>query len=435
MAYKIAVMGMGYVGLVNAVGLADFGHHVIGADIDDKKISQLKAGNIPIYEPGLDGYLHRNVRTGRLKFTDNIEESINWGEVIFITVGTPSTDDGDVDLSQIEGIVTTIANNLNNYKVIVIKSTVPVGTTRKIKEFLIKRVEHSQFDVVMNPEFLREGKALYDFFHPDRVVVGIENDSSIEIMKEIYRPLYLIETPFVFCNYETAELIKYASNAFLATKISFINQVANLCEAVGADIHIVAKAMGMDGRIGSKFLHPGPGFGGSCLPKDTRALVKIGDKYAVNMSLIKEVIKINEQQRLVVVNKIKRLLHTLKDKTIAILGVAFKAETDDIRESSAITIIKQLLKEGATIKVTDPEALHNARRIFGNSVKYCENEYEAIKNADAMVILTEWNAYRDIDLTIAKKYMRGNVIVDARNVLNPKVAKNLGFIYEGMGRR
>ncbi|APT76067.1 UDP-glucose 6-dehydrogenase [Marinitoga sp. 1137] len=433
MSRKITVIGTGYVGLVVAVGLADFGNHVIGVDIDENKIENLKKGISPIYEPGIEEYLTRNLNSGRLKFSTEIDKAIQESEVIFIGVGTPPKENGEADLSYVFDVAETIANNLNDYKVVVVKSTVPVGTNRKIKEFIKEKSGTDNFDVVSNPEFLREGKAVYDFFHPDRVVIGYESEKSKEIMEDIYRSLYLIQTPFVWCNLETAEMIKYASNAFLATKITFINQIANLCEAVGADVHKVAKAMGMDGRISPKFLHPGPGYGGSCFPKDTKALVEIGRKNNVDMSLVKEVINANEKQKERMVEKLEKYMD-LKDKKIGILGLAFKAETDDIRESPAITIINKLIEKGAKVIAHDPKAIENAKKIFGDKIDYVDNEYKAMNDADALMIITEWNEYRNLDLEMVKKLMKGNIILDTRNVLDRKKIKEMGFVYEGVGR-
>ncbi len=443
MAKKIAVIGTGYVGLVTGVGLSDFGHYVTCVDIDETKIKKLNKGKLTIYEPGLEEYFKRNLESGRLKFSNDVGEAVEDAEVVFIAVGTPPTDDGDVDLSFLFHAVEEIAKNLKGYKVIVTKSTVPVGTNREIERRIREIAQSDNFDVVSNPEFLREGHAIHDFFHPNRVVIGTESERARIIMKEVYRPLYLIETPFIFCNFETAELIKYASNAFLATKITFINQIANLAEKIGADVHVIAKAMGMDGRISPKFLHPGPGFGGSCLPKDIKALVKMGIKYNVRMGLIEEVIKSNKEQHLIMVKKLEKLLGDLTDKIIAALGAAFKAETDDIRESPALSIVKILIEKGAYVKLADPKAIHNAKRELKESFKkkkklnidFFVSEYDAVKNADAVIILTEWNVYRDLDLEKIKKFMRGNVILDTRNVLDPQKVKQYGFIYEGVGRK
>jgi UDPglucose 6-dehydrogenase len=327
--------------------------------------------------------------------------------------------------------VDEIRKNLNTEKVVVIKSTVPVGTNRIIQNKL--KAGGKTADVVSNPEFLREGKAIQDFFHPDRIIIGVETEKARNTMQDIYRSLYLIQTPVVWCNLETAELIKYASNAFLAAKITFINQVANLCDAVGADIHVVAKAMGMDGRISPKFLHPGPGFGGSCFPKDLKALAAMGNEHGVHMSVVEEVIASNQAQKLLVIEKLKAMLGSLAEKTVAVLGLAFKAETDDVRESPAVTIVDGLLKEGCRIKAHDPIAMKNFGREFPD-LMYCDHEYEALQNADALLICTEWNEYRNLDLEKVKQSMEGNVILDTRNLLDKEQVKKLGFIYRGMGR-
>jgi UDPglucose 6-dehydrogenase len=435
MSKKITIIGTGYVGLIAAIGFADFGNEVIGVDLDKEKIDNLNKGISPIYEQGIYDYLERNLKSKRLSFSTDIGTSIRDSEIIFIAVGTPPKDNGEADLSQIESVVKEICNNLNEYKVIVTKSTVPVGTNRWIKNYIKKETASSNFDVVSNPEFLREGKAIIDFFHPDRVVVGYESERAKDMIKDIYRSLYLIETPFVWCNYETAELIKYTNNAFLATKITFINQIANLSEAIGADVNQVAKAVGMDGRINSKFLHAGPGYGGSCFPKDTRALVQIGAKYKVNMSLVKEVINSNELQKDRMVEKLKNNIGNLNNKCIAVLGLAFKSETDDIRESPAISIINVLIKNNAKVKVHDPKAIENTKKIFGEKIEYCNSELAAIKDADALILVTDWNEYRNINLEIAANIMKNKVIIDTRNILNAERAKELGFIYEGVGRK
>mgnify|MGYP000892641064 FL=1 len=395
MSSRISVIGTGYVGLVTGTALADFGNRVICVDIDKAKIDMLNNGQIPIYESGLKELVDKNFREGRLAFTTDIDRAIEESEVVFIGVGTPSKNDGEADLSCVEAVVESIARNLNGYKVIVTKSTVPVGTNRWIKKKILEKQGKKDFDIVSNPEFLREGRAVHDVFHPDRVVIGYESERAKEIIQDIYKVLYLIETPFLFCNLETAELIKYASNAFLSTKITFINQIANLCEAVGADVHKVAKGMGMDGRISPKFLHPGPGYGGSCLPKDTKALVEIGDKNNVDMSLVKEVLSSNEKQKARMVEKLEKLFEgDLKDKKIGILGLAFKAETDDMRESPSVVIINELLKRGAKVVAHDPQAMENAKTIFGENIEYANSEYKVMNNSDAIMILTEWNQYR-----------------------------------------
>ncbi len=434
MAKRIAIVGTGYVGLVTGMSLADFGNRVVCVDVDKTKIDMLKAGQIPIYEPGLKEPLDKNVREGRLSFTTDVDDAIKNSEVVFIGVGTPPKENGEADLSYVESVVDSISKNLDGYKVIVTKSTVPVGTNRWIKEEISKKTDSTDFDVVSNPEFLREGHAVHDVFHPDRVVIGHETEKAKEIMIDIYRALYLIETPFLFCNLETAELIKYASNAFLATKITFINQVANLCEEIGADVHKVAKGMGMDGRISPKFLHPGPGYGGSCFPKDTRALVEIGKKCGIDMSLVAEVVRANENQKHRMVDKLEKKLKDLKGKRIGILGLAFKAETDDMRESSSIVVIQKLVERGASVIAHDPQAMNNAKQIFGDSIEYADNEYKVMNNADAIVILTEWNQYRSLDLEMAAKLMKGKVILDTRNLLDIERIEKLGFDYEGVGR-
>ncbi|WP_026882619.1 UDP-glucose dehydrogenase family protein [Clostridium akagii] len=435
MSKRIAVVGTGYVGLIAAIGFSDFGNQVIGVDIDKEKIDNLNKGISPIYEQGVYDYLDRNLKSKRLRFSSNIDESMRQSEVIFIGVGTPPKGDGEADLSQVKSVVKTICKNLNGYKVIVLKSTVPIGTNRWVRDYIKKETNSDNFDVVSNPEFLREGKAITDFFHPDRVVVGYESEKSKEIIKDIYRSLYLIETPFVWCNYETAELIKYANNAYLATKITFINQIANLSETIGADVKLVAKAMGMDGRINSKFLHPGAGYGGSCFPKDTNALAKIGDNYGVDMSLVKEVIHSNELQKTRMVKKLQGLTGDLNNKCIAVLGLSFKPETDDMRESPAISIIKDLIKNNSVIKVHDPKAMDNAKKIFGEKLIYCDTALDTVKNADALILVTDWNEYRSLDLNTVGNLMKNKIILDTRNMLEPEDAKSLGFIYEGVGRK
>lgn len=435
---KIAIIGTGYVGLVTGVGLADFGNNVTCVDNDSSKIDLLKKGVIPIYEPGLEEYLKRNLEANRITFTTDIKSTIRDNDVIFIAVGTPSDNDGSADLSAVLDVAHEISKNIDRYKTIVIKSTVPVGTNKIIRELIINESGFEDFDVVSNPEFLREGKAIQDFTKPDRVVVGITSEKAKEIMEQIYRPLNIREVPFIFCSPQEAELVKYASNAFLAAKITFTNEIANLCEAFNADIHNVTKAVGMDGRIGSKFLHPGPGYGGSCFPKDTKALVKIGDKYGVEMLLTEHVIMCNEAQKLRMVEKLKKLMNvdTLKGKTIGVLGLAFKAETDDIRESPAIAILDKLLNEGAIIKAHDPKAIDQMKKIYKeNVVTYCASEYDAVANADALMILTEWNQYRGIDLIRIKNLMKGKYILDCRNILDPEAVKSFGFFYEGVGRK
>ena len=434
MSNKICVVGTGYVGLIAAVGLSDFGNTVVGVDLNEDKINMLKEGKSPIYEPGVEDYLNRNLESGRLTFTTDIAAAIQDSGVVFIAVGTPSDENGEADLSFVEAVVTTIAENLNDYKVIVTKSTVPVGTNRWIKGLLEEKTGGNNFDVVSNPEFLREGRATQDFFHPDRTVIGYESEKAKEVMFNVYRTLNVTSTPFVWCSLETAELIKYASNAFLATKITYINEIANLAEAVGADIHQVSKSMGMDGRISPKFLHPGPGYGGSCFPKDTKAIASFGLKYGVKMNLIESVIETNELQKKRMVEKLKTLVGSLDGKTIAVLGLAFKQQTDDIRESSALTIVDEILSNNGKVQAHDPKAMDNFAEIYPD-IMYCHTAYDAVKGADAVMIITEWNEYRGLDLKKVKESMPGNILIDTRNLLEPELVKEAGFVYEGVGRK
>ena len=454
---NISIIGTGYVGLVTGTCLADFGLSVTCVDQDETKISLLNSGGVPIYEPNLEALIKKNVSAGRLTFTTDLKKAVKESKVIFIAVGTPSNNDGSANLKQVEKVAQQIAQYLNEYKVIVNKSTVPIGTATKIKEIINSfspsplRGEHTQnflplrggrikvgvkhpFDIVSNPEFLREGSAVYDFTHPDKIVIGTTSPKALKIMQEIYRPLYLIDTPFVITNPETAELIKYACNAFLATKITFINEVANFCDKVGADVHQIAKAMGLDGRISPKFLHPGPGYGGSCFPKDTEALYHFASTCGYEFKLLKGVISANRRQRELMVEKIKHHLGNLKGKTISILGLAFKQNTDDIRKSPAIDIISLLLKEGAKIRCFDPLAMANTKKILPN-LTYCQDEYEAAHDSDALVIATEWNQFRNLDLLKIKKLLKSPILLDLRNLYDPVALKSLGFIYEGVGRK
>jgi len=430
---NICIIGTGYVGLVTGVCLADFGLEVTCVDKDGNKIELLNSSRIPIYEPGLDDLIEKNVRAGRLSFTTDIETAIQKSAVIFIAVGTPSNDDGSANLKYIEKAAADIVGYMTRYKVVVVKSTVPIGTTRRVGEIIGKtRGEHS-FDLVSNPEFLREGSAVYDFTHPDKVVIGADNERAIEVMKEIYRPLYLIETPFIITNIETAETIKYACNSFLATKITFINEIANLSEMVGADVHTVAKAMGLDRRIGPKFLHPGPGYGGSCLPKDTQALFSFVSSKGYDFKILKAVIEANEKQAEIMVKKIQHCVGNLSGKTIGVLGLAFKQNTDDIRESSSVKIIRLLLDEGVKIRCFDPLSMDNARKILPH-LTYCEDEYDTARKCDALVIATEWNQFRNLDLKRIKNLLKSPVLIDLRNLYEPEKVRKLGFIYEGVGR-
>ena len=432
---RICMIGTGYVGLVTGCGLAEFGMKVTCVDKVAEKIEMLNRGEIPIYEPGLKDLVEKNVKEGRLSFSTDIPAAIRNNLVIFLAVGTPSDDDGSADLKYLFSAVDEISQNLNGYKVIAIKSTVPVGTAKRVARRIKERVKEGAFDVVSNPEFLREGSAVEDFLHPDRVVIGTESEQAIAIMKDIYSPLYLIETPFVITNNETAEMIKYASNTFLAAKISYINEVANICELVGADVHVVARAMGLDGRISKKFLHPGPGFGGSCFPKDTRALYHLAREKGYDPSLIGSVIQVNENQKRRMVEKVERMVGgALKGKVIGVLGISFKPNTDDIRESPAIFVIRQLLNSGAKVQAFDPAAMDEARKIFADSISYAANAYEVAEGADAIVLMTEWNQFRSLDLQELKGRMKSPVFVDTRNVYDPYKMAQAGFTYEGVGR-
>jgi len=445
---KICIIGTGYVGLVSGTCLSDFGLEVTCVDQDKQKIDFLTSGGVPIYEPNLEALIKKNVLAGRLGFTTDMKKAVIQSKAIFIAVGTPPNHDGSADLSQIEAVAKEVARYINEYKVIVNKSTVPVGTAHRIKEIINENViarseatRQSQptskpipFDVVSNPEFLREGSAVYDFTHPDKIVIGTTSNRALKIMQEIYRPLYLIDTPSVVTNPETAELIKYACNAFLATKITFINEIANLCDKVGADVHQIAKAMGLDGRISPKFLHPGPGYGGSCFPKDTRALCSIAKSYGYEFKSLNAVVSANIRQRELMVEKIKRLVGELRGKQIGILGLAFKQNTDDIRESSSIDIIKILLCEGVKIKCFDPMAMENTKKILPD-ITYCENEYEVAEGSDCLVIATEWNQFRNLDLLKIKKLLKTPILLDLKNLYEPENVKKSGFIYKGVGRK
>ena len=438
---KITIIGTGYVGLVTGVCLADFGNNIICVDNDKEKIDILNKGQLSIYEPGLKEIIERNRHYKRIEFTTDIKYAVSHSEVIFITVGTPEKEDGDADLKYVFEVAKDIASYMNEYKIIVDKSTVPIGTGKKVKEIiqniLNDRKVNYKFDVVSNPEFLREGKALYDFMHPDRIVIGSESKKSIEIIKEVYRVLKLNDIPFITTNLETAEMIKYASNAFLAMKISYVNEIANLCERVGADIQVVTSAMGKDGRISPKFLHCGPGYGGSCFPKDTKALAKIGRENNSPITLIESTIKANQNQKLKMVEKIEKAMKNVKGKTIAILGLAFKPETNDIREAPSIVIIEELYLRGAKIKAFDPQAIEEARGKLKHlkGIIFCKDEYETIEGADALVIITEWNQFRRLDFKKIKKIMKDNYIFDLRNIYSKEIIeKENGFKYFSVGR-
>ena len=431
---NICVIGTGYVGLVTGACLAEFGMNLICVDNVAEKINLLKQGKSPIYEPGLEDLLKKNMKDGRLRFSTNLREGVASSLVVFIAVGTPSGKDGSADLSAVEHVAKEIAQYMDGYKVIVVKSTVPVGTCRRLKKLIQEnQARPSPFDVVSNPEFQREGSAIEDFMRPDRVTIGAESDQAIAIMKDIYNALYLLETPFVITSLETAEMIKYAANAFLATKVTFINEIANLCEVAGADVLHVARAMGLDGRIGKKFLHPGPGYGGSCFPKDTRALLRIARERGYPFKVLDSVIEVNEQQKERMVKKISEKVGDLRGKTIGMLGLSFKPNTDDIRESSAIAIIEGLMAQGAKVKAFDPAAMAEARAVLPQ-VEYVEDAYTVAKGSDALVLATEWNQFRRLDLQKVKDLLKYPVFIDLRNVYDPDRMKKMGFDYTCVGR-
>jgi UDPglucose 6-dehydrogenase len=431
----IAVIGSGYVGLVTGACFAEFGVNVMCVDVAVDKIERLKNGESPIYEPGLDQLLRKNLQAGRLTFTTDIGSAVKQSLVIFIAVGTPPRADGSADLSFVDNAARSIAEHMDSYKVVATKSTVPVGTGKHLAKVIAEHQQQSvDFSVVSNPEFLREGAAIGDFMRPDRVVIGGSDQQAIAIMRDLYRPLYLIETPFVITSLEGAELIKYAANAFLATKISFINEVANLCERVGCDVHDVARAIGMDKRIGAKFLHAGPGFGGSCFPKDIAALSVIGRSFTSPMRIVDTVIEVNQQQRLSMIPKIENLVGgDLSGKRIAVLGLAFKPETDDIRDAPSLDIIRGLIGRGAAVVAFDPVAQNEAAKVLPK-IEYAANEYDAAAGADAVVFVTEWNQFRALDMNRIRESMNVPRIADLRNIYTPSDMREMGFAYVGVGR-
>ncbi|MGB0621011.1 MAG: UDP-glucose dehydrogenase family protein [Myxococcota bacterium] len=436
---NIAVIGTGYVGLVTGTCFSEFGLKVTCVDVDEAKIATLEAGEIPIYEPGLKELVARNVEDGRLAFTTDVETAIAQSLVLFIAVGTPAKEDGSSDLSRVEGVARRIGREMDGYKVVVTKSTVPVGTSRFVRECideeLAKRGETIRYSLASNPEFLREGAAIGDFMRPDRVVIGTDGDDeqALAIMKDLYRPLYLNETPFVETSIETAELSKYAANAFLATKISFINEMSVLCDEVGGDVQAVARIMGLDGRIGKKFLHAGPGFGGSCFPKDTRAAVHFARERGQELGIIEASIRANDRQRLRMVDKIVAALDgDVNGRVVAVLGLSFKPETDDLREAPAVDIVRELQSRGATVRAYDPAALEEAGALLPGLV-CCDDAYAALAGAEVAAIVTEWNQFRMLDLEQMKERMARPVLVDMRNIYDADTMRGLGFAYTGVG--
>jgi UDPglucose 6-dehydrogenase len=430
---KICMVGTGYVGLVTGACLADFGMDVVCVDKDEAKIAGLQRGHIPIYEPGLEAIVAKNEKAGRLRFTTDLKSSIESSVAIFIAVGTPPKEDGSPDLTFVRQVAEAVAEHMNGYKAVVTKSTVPTGTGKMIEQIIREKNGKHEFSIVSNPEFLREGSAVSDFLRPDRIVIGASDQRAVEVMQEIYSPLYLIETPFVITDVASAELIKYASNGFLAVKISFINEVARLCELMGADVHDVARGMGLDKRIGGKFLHPGPGFGGSCFPKDTSAAADLARQHGYTFRIIEATIEVNRETKARMIEKIEKAVGELRGKTAALLGLSFKPETDDIRESPAIFVLRDLLSAGASVRAFDPAAMENSRAV-AKGVHYATDAYDCAAGADFVVLATEWNEFRALDLARLAKVMSSPTMIDLRNVYDPKVMKEAGWNYAGVGR-
>lgn len=432
---KIAVVGIGYVGLVSGTCFAESGNHVTCIDIDAAKVEKMKNGFVPIYEPGLETLFERNTKQGRLYFTTNLAEGIKDAKIIFLALPTPPGADGSADLSFVLKVAKDLSEIITDYKVIVDKSTVPVGTAEKVEAVLLEKLDHSLFDVVSNPEFLREGVAVEDFMKPDRVVVGTSSEKAKQVMTQLYEPFVRQGNPIIFMDERSAEMTKYAANSYLATRISFMNEIANLCEKLGADVDMVRKGMGSDSRIGKRFLFPGVGYGGSCFPKDVQALAKSAQENDYDFKILKSVMTVNELQKEILSNKILNYYGgQLEGKTIGIWGLAFKPNTDDIREAPALTIISRLLHHGAKIKAYDPEAMENVKQIFGDKIEYCQHEYDAIEGADVLAIITEWNEFRTPDFDKMKALMKAPVIFDGRNIYDVKSVRNLGFYYDSIGR-
>lgn len=431
---KISVIGTGYVGLVAGTCFAETGNDVICVDIDQNKVKMLKKGKSPIYEPGLESLLKKNIHEKRLTFTTDLEKAVKKTDIIFLALPTPQSEDGTADLKHVMDAATEIAKYINGYKILVDKSTVPVGTAERVRRIIQKGTKY-EFDVVSNPEFLKEGAAVNDFLKPDRIVIGSSSQKAIDIIRELYAPFIRTGNPCIVMDERSAEITKYAANAFLATKVSFMNEIANLCDCVGADVDMIRRGIGTDPRIGSQFLFAGVGYGGSCFPKDVSALFRTSKEYDYDFKILKSVQDVNKDQRLLFVKKIlKHFKGKLKGKTIAVWGLSFKPNTDDMREAPAITIIKELLKHGVKINAFDPVANNEAKRFFGNKIRYCNFNYEALKKADALVVITEWNEFRRPDFDKMKKLMRQPIIFDGRNIYNPDYLRECGFQYYGIGR-
>ncbi|GEQ98832.1 UDP-glucose 6-dehydrogenase [Iodidimonas gelatinilytica] len=432
---RVTIVGTGYVGLVSGACFSEFGHHVTCVDVNDEKIKALKAGDIPIFEPGLDSLVDRNVKAGRLDFSTRLADSVGASDAVFIAVGTPSRrGDGHADLSYVMKAAEEVASLLYGYTVVVTKSTVPVGTGAKIEEILMEHAPDKEWDVASNPEFLREGAAITDFMHPDRVVVGTTSERARNVMKELYRPLFLNETPVMFTRRESAELIKYAANAFLATKISFINEMADLCEQLGADVQDVAKGIGLDNRIGKKFLHAGPGYGGSCFPKDTLALLRTAQQVGTPLRIVQATVDANDNRKRAMADRIIAALGgSAKGKRVAMLGLTFKPNTDDMRDSPSLDIVPALLKAGATIHAYDPEGTAEAKKLLPD-ITYCDDAYACMNGADILVIVTEWNQFRALDFDRAGDLLKNRILVDLRNIYARGEPQAKGFEYYGIGR-
>jgi len=432
---KLAIIGTGYVGLITGACFAEFGYHTVCIDKDENRVKELNNSKCPFYEPGVDALLDKHLnKTKLLSFSNSLSKSINDADIIFITVGTPSKRiEGEADLSFVWDVAEEISNSISKYCIVVTKSTVPVGTTKEVKNIISKKIDEKDFDIVSNPEFLREGSAINDFMRPDRVVIGCENKKSEDIMRELYRPLYLLETPIISTTVESAEIIKYASNSFLATKISFINQVADLCEKVGADVQDVAKGMGIDKRIGNKFLHAGPGYGGSCFPKDVKAFIKTAQKHDVDMSILSSVDAFNEERIHKITNKFFSKANLKKGDQISLLGLSFKPNTDDVRDSTSLKIAKLLQDRSIVIKSYDPEAMDNAKK-ENTELQLCNSAYEACEDTKAIIIGTEWNEFRALDFLKIRGSSKNLVIFDLRNIYNAKEITDLGFQYFGTGK-